>query len=56
MKYKHIEASRELRLWIVQVIVPTAVFMAAVPQARQWVGDKIEQGKGKIKEKLNINK
>ena len=53
MKYKHIEASRELRLWIVQVIVPATVFMAAVPEARQWAGDKIKQGKDKIKEKLN---
>ena len=53
MKYKHIEASRELRLWIVQVIVPTTVFLAAVPEAREWIGDKVNQGKTKLKEKVS---
>ena len=55
MKYKHIEACRELRLWIVQIVVPTAVFMAAYPEARHWVGNKINEGKSKLKEKLNAN-
>ena len=31
MTYKQIEASRELRLWIGQVIVPTVSVTAVVP-------------------------
>lgn len=53
MKYKHIEACREVRLWIVQVIVPTMVFMGMFPEAREWIGDKVTQGKNKLKEKVN---
>lgn len=53
MKQKHVDACREVRLWIVQVIVPTMVFMAAVPEARQWVSDKVKNGKDKLKEKFN---
>lgn len=56
LKQKHVDASRELRLWIVQVIVPTMIFMTAYPEARMWVVDKFNNGKSKIKEKLNVNK
>lgn len=55
MKYKHIEACRELRLWIVQVVAPITVFMAMCPEARQWVGNKVDEGKNKVKERLNAN-
>lgn len=40
MTYKQIEASRELRLWIGQVIVPAAAFVMAFPEARQAVVNK----------------
>lgn len=53
MKYKHVQASHELRMWIVQVIIPAMVFMAAVPEARQFVSEKFEKGKAQIKDKLN---
>ena len=52
MKQKHVDACREVRLWIVQVIVPTIVIMTAFPETRQWVSSKVEQGKAKLKEKL----
>jgi hypothetical protein len=56
MTWKQIEASREARLWITQVIVPvlgmaTAV-MVAVPEARQAVATKAEDVKNKIKKRL----
>ena len=43
MRYKTIEASRELRLWIGQVIVPAVslgVMIASNPKAREWISDK----------------
>lgn len=52
MTYKQIEASREMRLWISQVVVPV-VGAAAIawtnPDVRDYVGDKW----AKTKEKVN---
>lgn len=51
MTYKQIEASRELRLWIGQVIVP-AVGMTAVvltnPDVRRVAKEKLENVKRKF--------
>jgi hypothetical protein len=57
MTYKQIEASREIRLWITQVIVPaiavsTAV-VATVPELREAVTTKFNEVKGKVKLKLH---
>lgn len=41
MTYKQIEASRELRLWIGQVIVPGIAFAMAFPQVREAAGNKV---------------
>lgn len=52
MTYKQIEASREARLWIGQVIVPGiigAVAIASNPNARRFVEEKSK----KVKEKVN---
>lgn len=50
MTYKQIEASRELRLWIGQVIVPvTLAVMAISPEARQAVVNKATSVKNSIK-------
>ena len=52
MTYKRIEASREVRLWIGQVIVPAvmgATMLAANPQVRYFVADKYQKAKSKIK-------
>lgn len=54
MTYKQIEASRELRLWIGQVIVPAvtmAVAVSSIPEVRQAVSTKVEQIKWKHKAK-----
>lgn len=54
MTYKQIEASRELRLWIGQVIVPTIGVSLAVlsnPEVRSYASSKIEKIKAKIQKK-----
>lgn len=54
MTYKQIEASREVRLWIGQVIVPavaTAITVASIPQVRQYAAEKVSNAKAKIKRK-----
>ena len=55
MTYKHIEASREARLWISQVIVPVATVAGAalaVPEVRHAVVDKAKSVKQAIKNKF----
>ena len=55
MTYKQIEASRELRLWIGQVIVPAAVAavtIASNPQTRNYVSKKYNNVKSRIQKKF----
>lgn len=55
MTYKQIEASREMRLWIGQVIVPAAaaaVAIASNPQARNYVSEKYRNAKHYIQQKF----
>ena len=56
MTYKQIEASREIRLWITQVIVPTLLMtttvVATVPELREAATAKFEEVKNKIKYKF----
>lgn len=53
MTYKQIEASREIRLWIGQVIVPAITTAAAVlymnPELRQKAAEKVNNIKTKFK-------
>lgn len=56
MTYKQIEASREARLWITQVIVPvlglaTAV-VVSVPEVRETVTTKAKGFAEKVKNRL----
>lgn len=54
MTYKQIEASRELRLWIGQVIVPAIGVSAALlsnPEIKRAVATKAEDVKAKIRRK-----
>ena len=54
MTYKQIEASREARLWLGQIIAPAitlAVSTLAIPEVRQAVAAKAESIKKSIKEK-----
>lgn len=55
MKYKHIEAAREARLWIGQIIVPAMTLAATVltiPEVRDSVADKINNAKYRINNKF----
>lgn len=56
MTYKHIEAAREIRLWIGQIIVPTTTLVIgalSIPEVRQVVAAKAELMKRDIDRKLN---
>lgn len=52
MTYKQIEASREARLWIGQVILPIVTAVMLVPEAREAVIDKVKTVKKNIENKL----
>ena len=55
MTYKQIEAAREVRLWIGQIIVPAAtlaVTILAIPEVREAVAVKAKQVKNKIENKM----
>lgn len=57
MTYKQIEASREIRLWIGQVLVPaTALIVAISPDARKTIADKATSVKESIKNRFNKDK
>lgn len=59
MTYKQIEASREARLWIGQIIVPAATVVGsalAIPEVRQAVAAKAKEVKETIKNKTKIKK
>lgn len=53
MTYKQIEASREIRLWIGQVIVPAAIGIAGIvalhPELKEKAKDKFVSIKNKLK-------
>lgn len=53
MTYKNIEASREVRLWITQVIIPAVgLGLATVmmkPELKETVTNKIENFKNRVK-------
>lgn len=56
MTHKQIETSREIRLWIGQIIVPAAtivVSLMTVPEVREAVALKANSVKESIKQKLN---
>lgn len=48
MTYKQIEASREVRLWITQVVVPMFGVAMMIPEAREAVVAKAKEVKNKI--------
>ena len=55
MSYKHIEASREARLWLGQIVIPaTSALMATltIPEVRQAVAAKATQIKYSIESKM----
>ena len=49
--WKRIEASREIRLWITQVIVPLIGIGAMIPEVREAAIAKVKEVKSKLKDK-----
>ena len=52
MTYKQIEASREMRLWIGQVIVPAAVAAVAIasnPNTRDYISKQYNNVKSRMR-------
>lgn len=55
MTYKQIEASREARLWLSQIVIPAAsaaVAFLTIPEVRQMVATKASQVKHSIESKM----
>lgn len=53
MKYKHIEASREARLWITQIVAPSMILAASVlqiPEVKLAVNEKIASFRNRKKQ------
>ena len=51
MTYKQIEASREVRVWVGQVILPALSFSMAFPEVRQAAARKAKDIKDKLTRK-----
>ena len=51
MTHRQIDASREIRLWITQVIIPAFGVAMMIPEARETVVAKAKEVKEKIKQK-----
>lgn len=55
MTHKQIETSREIRLWLGQILIPAAtvaVSLMTVPEVREAVAVKAEQVKESAKQKI----
>lgn len=53
MTNRQIEQSREIRLWIAQIIIPAAaVMMMAKPEIKQAIANKVENVKNNIQNKF----
>ena len=48
MTYKQIEASRETRLWLSQIVLPIVGVVMMVPEAREAVVAKVKEAKKNI--------
>lgn len=55
MTRKQIDASREARLWLVQVVLPIFGITMMVPEARQAVMAKVKQAKKNIENAFKKN-
>lgn len=52
MKQKHIDASREARLWLSQIVLPIVGIVMMVPETREAALNKAEDLKKSIKAKF----
>ena len=49
MTRKQIDASREIRLWIIQVIMPATALAMAIPETRNAMIDGFQNAKRSVK-------
>ena len=49
MTRKQIDASREIRLWIIQVIMPATALVMAIPETRNAMIDGFQNAKRSVK-------
>ena len=52
MTYRQTETSREIRLWVTQVILPAVGMVLMVPEAREAVVNKAREYKDKLERKF----
>lgn len=52
MNWKQIETSREVRLWLTQIVLPVVTVVMFVPEARNAVVEKTKKVKETIKTKF----
>lgn len=52
MKQKHIDAAREIRLWIRDIVIPALGITLMVPEAREAVAEKYQEIKQNVKTKF----
>ena len=52
MTNRQIDASREARLWLTQVVIPIAGVVMMVPEAREAVVARVKQAKKNIEDKV----
>ena len=55
MTYKQAEASREVRLWLTQIVLPIIGVTMLVPEARRAVVTKVKQAKKNIETAFKKN-
>ena len=53
--YKQVEASREARLWLTQIVLPIVGMTMLVPEARKAVVAKVKQAKKNIETAFKKN-
>ena len=54
MTYKQIEASREIRLWVTQVILPVLGIGTVLVTTNPELRDKIATNAKSVKDKINL--
>ena len=55
MTYKQVETSREVRLWLTQIVLPVVGVIMLVPEARRAVVTKVKQAKKNIETAFKKN-
>ena len=49
MTYRQVETSREIRLWITQVVIPMFGIAMMIPEAREAIVTKAKEFKDRVK-------